>query len=108
MSEEIPLTNSANAENQRINQPHSGYDSAVNEAERRLLSVSQGPTVDCNRLRTSPQQKSPFKSPNDETVSLIESQQEPTHSMTNLRDINAMSVASIYDQEHNEIDDADK
>lgn len=91
-----------------MNQPAANYDSAVNEAERRLLNVTHGPTVDLNRLRTSPSQKSPFQKRNDETESLLESPRDRTNSVTNLRDINAMSVASVYDGEHNEIDDADK
>lgn len=103
VSEEIPLT-STNSENQEISQPTSGYDSAVNETEKRLFSVSQDPSVDCNRLKTSPQQKSPFNNTNDETESLLDTQQE----RSNLRDLKAMSIASIYDQEHDEIDDADK
>lgn len=78
----------------------------MNEAERRLLNISQGPSVD--RLRTTPHPKSTFEQPNNETESLLDSQQDTKHSVTNLRDINAMSIASIYDQEHNEIDDADK
>lgn len=95
--------------NQSLNQSTVDYDSAVNEAERRLLSVSQQPTVDCKRLRTSPSQKSPFrkKSP-DENESLLDSQLDQKRLATNLRDINAMSVASVYDGEYNEVNDADQ
>lgn len=91
-----------------MNQAATDYDSAVSEAERRLLNVRVGPTVDCNRLRTLRTQKSPFQKRNDETESLLDSQQDRKHSVSNLRDINAMSVASVYDGENNEIDDADK
>lgn len=100
-TDEIPLNsvNSTNSENQQ---------SATDDAERRLLNVTQGPTVDCNQLRVTPQQKSPFQRHSDETESLLDSQRGTENLQFNLRDINAMSIASIYDREHNEVDDADK
>lgn len=98
--------NSSNSENRR---PNDDYDSAVREAERRLLSVTQGPTVDVDRLRSSSEQQSQFQTlQNDESESLLDTEQERNRSTGNLRDINAMSIASIYDREHNEVDDADK
>lgn len=41
-------------------------------------------------------------------MSQLDTQHGRKRSTGNLRDINAMSVASIYDREHNEIMDADK
>lgn len=108
-TDEIPLNsvNSTNSENQR--ESFEQQQSAADEAERRLLDVRQAPTVDCSRLRVAPQQKSPFQRPHsDETESLLNSQRGIVHSANDLRDINAMSIASIYDREHNEVDDADK
>lgn len=110
--EEIPL-NASNSENRRTNQTPAqsrlNYDLAVNDAERRLLNVTHPPTIDSTRLRTSNRQKSPFEGKaNDENVSQLDTQQGRKRSISNLRDINAMSVASIYDREHNEIMDADK
>lgn len=107
-SEEIPL-NPSNSENQRPDQSRLGYDLAVDDAERRLLNVTKQPTIDSTRLRTSLHQKSPFQNKqNGNTVSQLDKQQDRKRSIGNLRDINAMSVASIYDREHNEIMDADK
>lgn len=103
-----PTNSEKQKADQRPDQRRLGYDSAVDEAERRLLSVTQAPTVDCSRLRTTPQEKSLFEHNNGETTSLLVSQQEPSPSASNLRDINAMSVASIYDRESNDIMDADK
>lgn len=108
-TDEIPLNsvNSTNSENQQDSLEQ--QQSAADEAERRLLDVRQAPTVDCSRLRVAPQQKSPFQRPHsDETQSLLNSQRGIVNSSNNLRDINAMSIASIYDREHNEVDDADK
>lgn len=111
-TDEIPLNSvdSTNSENQQSSdQTVQECDSTVNEAERRLLNVTQNPTVDCNRLRVTPKRKSPSnRRHSDETISLLESQQGTPHFQNNLRDINAMSIASIYDREHNEVDDADK
>lgn len=100
-TDEIPLNsvNSTNSENQQ---------SAADEVEQHLLDVTQASTVDCNRLRVLPKQKSPFRRHSDETETLLESQRGTEFLHNNLHDINAMSIASIYDQEHNEIDDADK
>lgn len=107
-SEEIPL-NPTNSENRRPEQSRLGYDLTVDDAERRLLNVTKQPTIDLTRLRTSPHQKSPFQSEqNGNTVSQLDKQQDRKRSIGNLRDINAMSIASIYDREHNEIMDADK
>ena len=110
--EEIPL-NASHSENRRTNQTPGqsrlNYDLAVNDAERRLLNVTHPPAIDCTRLRTSNHQKSPFQNEaNDKNVSQLDTQQGRKRSIGNLRDINAMSVASIYDREHNEIMDADK
>lgn len=99
--------NSTNSENQQSLEQQR-QQSAVDEAERRLLDVRQGPTVDCTRLRAIPEQESPFQRHNDETQSLLDSQRATENLPFNLRDINAMSIASIYDREHNEVDDADK
>lgn len=113
-TDEIPLNsvNSTNSENQQdsFEQQQQQQLSAANEAERRLLNVRQAPAVDCSRLRVAPQQKSPFQRPHsDETESLLNSQRGiEVNSTGNLRDINAMSIASVYDREHNEVDDADK
>lgn len=108
MSEEIPL-NPSNSENHGAGQSRLGYDTAVDDAERRLLNVTHRPTIDVSRLRTSPHQKSPFQSEeNGKNVSPLDAQQDRHRAVSNLRDINAMSVASIYDREHNEIMDADK
>lgn len=109
-SEEIPL-NPTNSETKPVpSSSRSRYDTSADEAERRLLNVKKRPTIDCTRLRTSPQQESPFHSDgNGKTVSPLKTtQQVKVRSGGNLRDINAMSVASIYDREHNEIMDADK
>lgn len=85
------------------------YDSAVDDAERRLLSVNKPPTIDVSRLRTSPHQKSQFQTEqNGKTLSPLDAQLDRKRSVSNLRDINAMSIASVYDREHNEIMDADK
>lgn len=106
--DEIPL-NSVNSTNSENQQSSLEQHCAANEAERRLLDVRQAPTVDCTRLRVAPQQKSPFQRPHsDETQSLLDSQRGIVNSPSNLRDITAMSIASIYDREHNEVDDADK
>lgn len=111
-TDEIPLNSvsSSNSENQQSTDPPiEEYDSTVDEAERRLLNATKNPTIDSNRLRVSPKQKSPLnRRHSDETISLLESQQGTPHLQNNLRDINAMSIASIYDREHNEVDDADK
>ncbi|XP_031635097.1 anoctamin-1 isoform X2 [Contarinia nasturtii] len=111
-SEEIPLNPTNSETKTRPNQSiesSSCYDTSVDDAERRLLNVNQRPAVDCTRLRTIPQQESAFHSgQNGKTLSPLDmSQQDKVHSGSNLRDINAMSVASIYDREHNEIMDAD-
>lgn len=107
--DEIPL-NSVNSTNSANRQ--SSFErklAAADEAERRLLDVRQAPTVDCSQLRVAPQQKSPFPRPHsDETQSLLNSQRGIGNSPSNLRDITAMSIASMYDREHNEVDDADK
>lgn len=110
LSEEIPL-NSVNSEtNQTSNQPRLGYDSAVDEAERRLLTATNHSSIDVNYLRSLSQEKSQFHNQrNGKVVSpLNRTQQDREHSVGNLLDINAMSIASMYDQEHNEIMDADK
>lgn len=105
--DEIPL-NSVNSTNSENQQSFLQQLRAADEAERRLLDVRQEPTVDCSRLRETPQQKSPFQRHSDETESLLDAQRGIISSPSDLRDINAMSIASIYDREHNEVDDADK
>lgn len=108
LAEEIPL-NSSNSESQAVSQTRLGYDLAVDEAERRLLNVTQHPTIDCGRLRITPKQKSPFDTDkHGKRLSLGDAQQDHDNLISNLRDINAMSIASIYDRENNEIMDADK
>lgn len=106
LSEEIPLTSSDSECNQTPSQPRLGYDSAIDEAERRLLTATN---PSASRLQASPQEKSQLNSErNGRPVSLLNTQQDRNNSVGNLLDINAMSVASIYDREHNEIMDADK
>lgn len=107
LSEELPL-NPANSTSQTSNPPRLGYESAVDEAEKRLLAVVKPSNPDCNRLRNTPREKSKFIQQNGKNVLLLEPQQDRQRSVGNLRDINAMSVASIYDQELDEIMDADK
>lgn len=82
------------------------FVSAVDEAEKRLLDVARPTTNDWSRLRNTPQEKSQFQQQNGRNSLPLDAQQE--RFVNNLRDINAMSVASIYDREHNEIMDADK
>lgn len=108
--DEIPL-NPTKSDSNELSHSHLDYDIAVDEAERRLLDIKQHPTIDTRQLRTSPEQKSPFNNvhKNGKRLSLtLDAQQDQRHSISNLRDINAMSIASIYDREHNEIMDADK
>lgn len=104
----MPLNPSSSDSSQRSGRSRLGYDTAVDDAERRLLNVTQRPTVDISRLRTSPQQISQFQGEQNGNTVLGAQQAPPKRSVSNLRDINAMSVASIYDREHNEIMDADK
>lgn len=83
-SEEIPLTLK-----QKTFEIHNGYDTAVDEVDKHLLDVPS------NSRKTKPETQ------NSRNVSLI-------GSVTNLHDINAMSIASIYDREDDDVMDADK
>lgn len=88
-SEGIPLT-----PKQKLFKINNGYDIAVDEAEKHLLKVPS------NSRKIKPEIK------NKRNVSLIDS--SAAYPVTNLHDINAMSVASIYDREDDDVMDADK
>lgn len=98
-SEQIPL----NPTKKKF-QPND--DSAIDDAERRLLDVIVPVSVDCNRLRTNK------TDPNGKAVSVVDSATstllDAEYPVTNLHDINAMSIASIYDREDDDVMDADK
>lgn len=99
-----PSSSRSEAANPRLSLPNAN---SVDEAEKRLLSAVEPPIVDCRRLRNTPRESSQFlQYQNGKNVLLVDAQQDRPRS--NLRDINAMSVASIYDRENNEIMDADK
>lgn len=96
-----------------LNQSNASYDSAVDEAEKQLLDVNMPVAIDCSRLRSrinSETEKNgsiPLRLNLTSPFSQQENKLNKANS-SNLRDINAMSVASIYDKENNDIMDADK
>lgn len=92
-SEEVPLTLK-----QTDFATNNGYDTAVDEVEKHLLNV------------LSHSRKTKAENQTKRNVSLIDSSTSipAAYPMTNLHDINAMSVASIYDREDDEVMDADK
>lgn len=107
-AEEIPL-NPTNSETQTNNQSRLHYDLSVNEAEHQLLNVNSNfDANDSTHLHTSQQNSTSHTKRNGKIVSLLNTQHDFNRPVSNLRDINAMSVASIYDRENNDIMDADK
>lgn len=97
-SEEIPLNNSKKKQNQS-----NDYDSVADEAEKQLLNVRSNRLLNTNKLK---------KNGKIEPASLVDSATstllDAECSTTNLHDINAMSIASIYDREDDDVMDADK
>lgn len=91
--EEVPLTLK-----QRNFTTNNGYDTAVDEVEKHLLN---GPS---HSRKTKPENQI------KRNVSLIDSSTSipAAYPVTNLHDINAMSLASIYDREDDDVMDADK
>lgn len=77
---------------------NNGYERAVDEAEKHLLDVPS------YSRKTKPEIR------NERNVSLIDSSAtiSTAYPVTNLHDINAMSIASIYDKEDDDVMDADK
>lgn len=112
-SEEIPL-NPNSTPNKKLKQSakhlNHGYDSAVDEAEKHLLDIKAASGIDCNRLRSSQRNENVHQ--NGRAASLIDSatstQVGGGYPVTNLHDISAMSIASIYDREDDDVMDADK
>lgn len=78
---------------------NNGYDTAVDEAEKNLLDVPLH-----LHTKTKPEYR------NKRNVPLTDSSEaiSTVYPVTNLYDINAMSIASIYDGEDDDIMDADK
>lgn len=103
--EEIPLNPTLKKQISNNNSNH-GYDSAVDDAEKQLLNVTVPSGVDCNRLHTQKSER------NGKAVSVADSATstllDAAYPVTNLHDINAMSIASIYDREDDDVMDADK
>lgn len=71
-----------------------GYESATDDAEEHLLNASHRIDINERYVKLEPATSA--------------TQQHRKYPTSNLRDISAMSVASIYDREHFDIMDADK
>lgn len=79
---------------------NNAYESAADEAERHLLSAQEGQN---NKTESANKSNQSLYAVNTKASSTQRGRR-----LTNLNDINAMSVASIYDRENNDIMDADK